>query len=234
MAVMQAHVREAMEAGALGLSTGLEFEPGRRATTEEVVRLAQVVGEYDRLLCQPHPQPGQAHPSGDRRIYRDRRAAAGLLPRGRARAGERPGGDRRRRAHRRAARSKPAGLERNLYATQRTRPDRLRPPGAGPRADQLHGQPRHRRAAQGALWPGRRRRRGPAPGAGRRLSHRLRALHRPQAARRRARSQRRHVGHPPPLDRARVGRLLGLLRLSPARRHAGRDRGLAHALAGRL
>jgi len=47
MGAMQAHVREAMEAGALGLSTGLEFEPGRRASTEEVVRLAQVVGEYD-------------------------------------------------------------------------------------------------------------------------------------------------------------------------------------------
>ena len=47
MCVMQAHVAEAMEAGAMGLSTGLEFEPGRRASTEEVVRLAQVVGEYN-------------------------------------------------------------------------------------------------------------------------------------------------------------------------------------------
>jgi N-acyl-D-amino-acid deacylase len=47
MRIMQGHVREAMEAGALGMSTGLEFEPGRRATTEEVVQLAQVVGEFD-------------------------------------------------------------------------------------------------------------------------------------------------------------------------------------------
>jgi N-acyl-D-amino-acid deacylase len=43
---MEDFVREAMEAGALGLSTGLEFEPGRNAPTEEVVRLAKVAGEY--------------------------------------------------------------------------------------------------------------------------------------------------------------------------------------------
>jgi len=43
---MEALVREAMEAGALGLSTGLEFEPGRMATTDEVQRLARVVGQY--------------------------------------------------------------------------------------------------------------------------------------------------------------------------------------------
>jgi N-acyl-D-amino-acid deacylase len=47
MGAMESLVREAMEAGALGLSTGLEFDPGRRASTEEVVRLAQIVGEYD-------------------------------------------------------------------------------------------------------------------------------------------------------------------------------------------
>ncbi len=46
MRAMQDLVREAMEAGALGLSTGLEFEPGRTAPTEEVVRLAQVAGAY--------------------------------------------------------------------------------------------------------------------------------------------------------------------------------------------
>ena len=31
----------------MGLSTGLEFEPGRRATTEEVIRVAQVAGARD-------------------------------------------------------------------------------------------------------------------------------------------------------------------------------------------
>jgi N-acyl-D-amino-acid deacylase len=44
---MEAYVREAMEAGALGMSSGLEFEPGRSATTEELIRLAKVAGSYD-------------------------------------------------------------------------------------------------------------------------------------------------------------------------------------------
>jgi N-acyl-D-amino-acid deacylase len=44
---MECYVREAMEAGALGMSSGLEFEPGRSATTEELIRLAKVAGEYD-------------------------------------------------------------------------------------------------------------------------------------------------------------------------------------------
>jgi N-acyl-D-amino-acid deacylase len=44
---MESLLRESMDAGVLGLSTGLEFEPGRWATTEEIVRLAKVVGEYD-------------------------------------------------------------------------------------------------------------------------------------------------------------------------------------------
>ncbi|MDF1512634.1 MAG: D-aminoacylase [Anaerolineae bacterium] len=40
-------LRESMDAGAMGLSTGLEFEPGRWASTDEIVQLAKVVGEYD-------------------------------------------------------------------------------------------------------------------------------------------------------------------------------------------
>ena len=47
MEAMQGHVREAMEAGALGLSTGLEFEPGRRASADEVAGLAQVGYSFD-------------------------------------------------------------------------------------------------------------------------------------------------------------------------------------------
>jgi N-acyl-D-amino-acid deacylase len=43
---MQAMVREAMEAGALGLSPGLEFDPGRMAPREEIVQLADVAGQY--------------------------------------------------------------------------------------------------------------------------------------------------------------------------------------------
>jgi N-acyl-D-amino-acid deacylase len=43
---MEAYVAEAMHAGALGLSTGLEFNPGREAPTDEIVRLNKVVGRY--------------------------------------------------------------------------------------------------------------------------------------------------------------------------------------------
>lgn len=49
MACMLASVEEGMEAGAVGLSTGLVYEPGRYATTEEVVDLAKVVGRYGGL-----------------------------------------------------------------------------------------------------------------------------------------------------------------------------------------
>ena len=43
---MEGYVAEAMHAGALGLSTGLEFKPGREAPTDEIVRLNKVVGRY--------------------------------------------------------------------------------------------------------------------------------------------------------------------------------------------
>ena len=43
---MEGFVREAMDAGALGMSTGLEFSPGREAPTEELIRLNSVVGDY--------------------------------------------------------------------------------------------------------------------------------------------------------------------------------------------
>ena len=46
LAAMEDFVREAMEAGALGLTTGLEFEPGRTAPAAEVQRLVDVVGRY--------------------------------------------------------------------------------------------------------------------------------------------------------------------------------------------
>lgn len=51
---MERHLREAMDAGALGLSTGLEFEPGRAAPTEELVRLNRVAGEYDGAIYASH------------------------------------------------------------------------------------------------------------------------------------------------------------------------------------
>ena len=46
---MEGFVREAMDAGALGMSTGLEFNPGREAATAELVRLNAVAGEYDGI-----------------------------------------------------------------------------------------------------------------------------------------------------------------------------------------
>jgi len=49
--VMERAVHDAMQAGALGLSTGLEFEPGRAAPTEEIVRLTRVAGQYGGLYA---------------------------------------------------------------------------------------------------------------------------------------------------------------------------------------
>ena len=43
---MQALVREAMQAGAIGLSTALIYPPAVYATTEEIAALAKVAGEY--------------------------------------------------------------------------------------------------------------------------------------------------------------------------------------------
>jgi N-acyl-D-amino-acid deacylase len=41
LATMRAYLREALDAGAVGLSTGLVYEPGRYARTEEIVALAR-------------------------------------------------------------------------------------------------------------------------------------------------------------------------------------------------
>jgi N-acyl-D-amino-acid deacylase len=44
---MRGLLNEEMEAGALGLSTGLEYDPGIYSTTEEVVELARVAASFD-------------------------------------------------------------------------------------------------------------------------------------------------------------------------------------------
>jgi len=44
---MQQYLAVALEAGAVGLSTGLEYAPQHLATTEELIALCQVVKEYD-------------------------------------------------------------------------------------------------------------------------------------------------------------------------------------------
>ena len=51
LSTMQALVREGMQAGAVGMSTGLFYAPGSYADTEEVIALAQVVSAYDGVYA---------------------------------------------------------------------------------------------------------------------------------------------------------------------------------------
>src|SRR5690606_33421467 len=44
--VMKDLLREAMQAGAIGLSTGLAYDPAIASTTEEIIELAKVASEY--------------------------------------------------------------------------------------------------------------------------------------------------------------------------------------------
>jgi len=46
---MKQTVREALEAGALGLSTGLYYAPASYASTDEIIELAKVAAEFDAL-----------------------------------------------------------------------------------------------------------------------------------------------------------------------------------------
>lgn len=46
---MRELIAEAMEAGAIGFSTGLDYEPGAYADTDEIVELAKVAAEYGAL-----------------------------------------------------------------------------------------------------------------------------------------------------------------------------------------
>jgi len=64
---MEEYVREAMEAGAIGMSSGLEFEPGRSATTlsdrtRTVERGRPCRGSIGQLKCPIHPAEGPAKP----------------------------------------------------------------------------------------------------------------------------------------------------------------------------
>jgi len=47
ISVMSQFLREDMQAGALGLASGLEYDPGIYSETAEVIALASVAGEYD-------------------------------------------------------------------------------------------------------------------------------------------------------------------------------------------
>ena len=108
---MKAVVREAMEEGAWGLSTGLDYPPGSYASTEEVDRALRSGGRARRLL--PHAHQGVAEVAG----------------RGRAVGGG--GGDRASQRHTRA----PDALQ--AVGAGRRQPPRLHRPGRetrGPRA----------------------------------------------------------------------------------------------------
>jgi N-acyl-D-amino-acid deacylase len=48
---MQGMVREALDAGAIGVSTGLYYEPARAATTEEVIEVCRPLSERKALYC---------------------------------------------------------------------------------------------------------------------------------------------------------------------------------------
>jgi N-acyl-D-amino-acid deacylase len=49
VAAMERLLAQALEEGAIGFSTGLEFVPGRAATEDELVALSRVVARYDRI-----------------------------------------------------------------------------------------------------------------------------------------------------------------------------------------
>lgn len=46
---MERLISEAIECGAIGFSTGLEFEPGRSSTSEEIDRLVKILKKYDAI-----------------------------------------------------------------------------------------------------------------------------------------------------------------------------------------
>jgi len=48
---MQKLAAEALEAGAIGVSTGLYYEPARAATTEEVIEICRPLGEHQGIYC---------------------------------------------------------------------------------------------------------------------------------------------------------------------------------------
>jgi len=57
---MEDYVREAMEAGALGMSSGLEYSLGASATTAELQRLSRVVGQFGGIYAS-HIRNRDAH-----------------------------------------------------------------------------------------------------------------------------------------------------------------------------
>ena len=152
MADQRARLREALEAGAFGLSTGLDYPPGSYASTEELAELADGGGPARRDLPHPRPvPPGRRVPGPVPRGDRDR-AAVGrpgphhpLLPpadvprpaRGDARARRR----RARRGPRRHVRPVPVRVGEHAAADHAAELDPGGRPRAAPRAPRRPGRP---------------------------------------------------------------------------------------------
>ena len=49
--LMKGWIREGMEAGAVGFSTGLIYEPGRYASSEEIIELTKEISKYKGVYC---------------------------------------------------------------------------------------------------------------------------------------------------------------------------------------
>lgn len=70
LAQMRAMVREGMEFGALGLSTGLMYDPGMFSDTEEVIALAREVAPYGGIYDSHVRNPVHAFLESDREVVR--------------------------------------------------------------------------------------------------------------------------------------------------------------------
>ncbi len=66
---MRELIREAMDEGCIGMSVGLDYDPGVYASRDEIVELARIMNEYSGVFC-PH----------SRRTGRRRNIAAGHRP----------------------------------------------------------------------------------------------------------------------------------------------------------
>ena len=73
MAKMRGWLRDAIDAGVVGLSTGLVYEPGRYARTEEIIALAREMRGQRRALRQSHAQRGGRPARFDSRDHSYRR-----------------------------------------------------------------------------------------------------------------------------------------------------------------
>jgi N-acyl-D-amino-acid deacylase len=67
---MKAHVADAMEAGAFGLTTGLRYVPGIYSTTEEVIELAKVAARYGGFYSSHMRDEGAGSVDGVRELIR--------------------------------------------------------------------------------------------------------------------------------------------------------------------